>query len=87
MSTRRDNLIYGLPLLLATLLLALLLAACGTTPAAYIEADRNTFEAIAPEHRKYLEADESLSDTSRALRLAALDSWEMRLKAAEEAQK
>jgi hypothetical protein len=73
--------------LLLTLTTVLLLAACGTTPAAYIEADRNTFEAIAPEHRKYLEADESLSDTSRALRLAALDSWEMRLKAAEEAQK
>lgn len=62
-----------------------MLVGCGTTPKAYVEADRTTYDAVAPAHRAYLEADESLSETSKALRLAVLDSWFARLRAAEEA--
>lgn len=68
------------------LLGAFLMAGCGTTPKAYIEADRATYDAVAPSYREYVEADETLTDMSKALRLATLDSWFMRLRAAEEAE-
>lgn len=51
---------------------------------AYIRADRATFDAIAPAHAEYLEADAALTPDQKEARRLALDSWELRLEVAEE---
>lgn len=65
--------------------LALLMPGCGSIAKEYVSADRATYNAIEPEYRKYVEADESLGDAAKALRYATLDSWKYRLDQAEEA--
>lgn len=66
---------------------ACLLSGCGSIAKEYVAADRATYEAIAPEYRKYVEADESLDDDGKKLRLANSDSWKYRLEQAEKAGK
>lgn len=66
---------------------AMLLPGCGSIAKQYVEADRKTFDAIAPEYRKYVDADESLSDDEKKLRHATADSWGYRLEQAEKAGK
>lgn len=62
---------------------AMLLPGCGSIAKQYVEADRKTFDAIAPEYSKYVEADESLDDDAKKLRLANVASWGYRLEQAE----
>ena len=56
---------------------------CGATPA-YVKADRQTYEVIAPMYRTYIQADESLSGNDAAALLLLLDTWDSRITAAEE---
>lgn len=57
-----------------------LLASCETPTAAYVEADRATYAAVAPAHRAYVEADATLTAEQRARRLRTLDAWELRIR-------
>jgi hypothetical protein len=50
----------------------------------YIEADRATYEAVAPEYSEYVKNDPNLNDNSKQLRLNTLTTWESRLIAAEQ---
>jgi hypothetical protein len=49
----------------------------------YVEADRATFDVVAPAHEKYLKSDSSLSGEERERRLRLLDSWRLRIEKAE----
>jgi hypothetical protein len=72
---------------------ALLLASCGCSAlqsaqapgGAYVAADRATFEALAPEYAAYVAADPALPDEDRARRTRTLQTWRMRIEAAEQA--
>ena len=48
---------------------------------AYVEADRLTYDAIAPHYQQYLEADEKIGDANKAARIRLLKSWKMRIDA------
>ena len=48
---------------------------------AYVEADRLTYDAIAPHYQQYLEADEEITDANRTARIRLLKSWKMRIDA------
>lgn len=62
--------------------LALLSSCEGMSVAnAYVASDLATYQAIAPEYRAYVEADEKLDISSKTLRMHLLKSWEMRLEA------
>ena len=65
-----------------TLLLAcgLLLASCTTPGGTYVQADRDTFDAIAPEYRIYVQADPSLSVEQRDRRLLLIELWDKRIR-------
>lgn len=71
---------------LGTLLVAMVclaaLASCTPTQV-YVEADRATYEAIAPAHTRYVAADASLSPEQRQDRRDLLDTWRKRIEAAE----
>lgn len=67
------------------LAVAVLVQGCGSIASSYVAADRATFEAIEPEYRRYVDADESLDDDAKALRLATLDSWGWRIAQADKA--
>jgi len=48
---------------------------------AYLEADKMTYEAIAPDYRTYVEDDANLDEAAKAARIRLLNSWKMRLEA------
>lgn len=50
----------------------------------YVQADRDTHDVIAPSHRKYVEDDPNLTDEQKERRYRLLESWNERIKAAEE---
>jgi len=62
--------------------LLLLLASCGISQE-YVKADRQTYDAVAPEFRAYVEADPKLDADKKAVRVHALETWDLRLKKAE----
>ena len=75
-------------ILAALLPLALLLGACNgcTTPgAAYVAADRATYEAITPYYLVKVEADPELTEAQKARRKRLVETWRLRLEKAEEA--
>ena len=61
----------------------LLLASCGTPGAAYVKADRETFNAVAPDFQVYVLADPLLSQEQKDRRLLTIETWRKRLEAAE----
>lgn len=63
--------------------LALLCIGCAGPSSLYVQADRATYEAVAPAHAAYVEADPNLSAEQKARRLRTLTSWDDRVKAAE----
>ena len=69
-----------LPMKALAVLAVLLVGSCAGPSDAYVAADRATFEAIAPAHRAYLEADATLDAEQRARRLAVLATWELRIR-------
>ena len=68
------------------LLLCGLLAASCTPSHPYTVADRETFDAIAPDYRQYVNGDAALSQAQRDLKLLTVETWRMRLEAAEGAK-
>lgn len=52
--------------------------------AEYVEADRATYEAIAPEYLNYVQADQSLDSDERKRRERTLTTWRLRLEQAEQ---
>lgn len=65
-------------------LFALGLSGCVTPDQLYVEADRLTYEAVAPEYGAYLDADTKLSDKQKDRRHKTLESWKHRLDEAAE---
>ena len=62
----------------------LLLGLVGCTPhAAYVEADRATFDAIAPAYLEYVRGDETLDEEQVDRRSRLVDSWRIRIEQAE----
>jgi len=56
--------------------LAVTLAACGTPNALLVKAsDRAANQTIGPEYEQYVNADSSLEETDKEIRLRALQSW------------
>jgi hypothetical protein len=59
----------------------------GPTPAgAYVAADHATYDAVAPDHTNYVNADPNLSPDERARRLRTLESWKLRIDTEESRQ-
>jgi hypothetical protein len=72
-----------IPLMLASLLLAGAASGCHLSAApSYVDADRATYDVVAPDHRRYVEADPTLDDAQKARRGRLLDSWRQRIDAA-----
>lgn len=61
-------------------LLTLCVSSCGTAPL-YVEADRATYQAIAPEYSRYVQMDKKLSQSQKTLRLDTVASWLRRIEA------
>lgn len=62
----------------------IMVGAWGCTPqAAYIEADRATFEAVAPAFMDYVRGDELLDEDQVDRRQRLVDSWRIRIEQAE----
>lgn len=72
-----------LQILLVALVLPLLVSSCQGPQAAFTKGSRSVFDAIAPAHRAYLEADNALDGPQKARRIRTLDAWETMIKKAE----
>jgi hypothetical protein len=67
------------------LCLAAVLAGCSgcSVAATYVEADRATYNVIAPKFLKYLEADETLDPKVKEADALLVKSWDLRIRKAE----
>lgn len=65
---------------------ALALAGCCSVDPLYLEADRATYDAVAPEYRIYVQEDQALDQAQEDRRQRTLAAWEARIKAAEAEQ-
>lgn len=68
------------------LTLALVSGCCATTDiirSDYVEADRATYEAVAPRYLEYVQADESLDSEEKKRRERTINTWRLRLEQAE----
>lgn len=67
--------------------LALAVSGCGTTGEIirkdYVDADRATYEAVAPAYLNYVQADQSIDSDERARRERTIRTWRLRLEQAE----
>ena len=71
-----------------TAVLALLaLTSCAGVPEAHIAADRAIHDAIAPEYRAYVEADERLPRSLKDIKLRTLTRWRQMIEKFEEGSK
>lgn len=57
-------------------LAALLLTGCVLPPS---DADRLTFEAVAPDHARYVQADPTMPADAKQRRLDLLEAWRLRV--------
>jgi len=64
-------------------LCVLALASCTAPSTLHTIADRETFNAIAPEFSSYVLADGKLTQEQKDRRLLAVETWRMRIEAAE----
>lgn len=69
-----------------SLLLCALLATSCAPSHPYTVADRQTFDALAPDYTNYVLNDATLSQPQRELKQLTVETWRMRLEAAEEVQ-
>lgn len=69
--------------LIAIAVLGIALTGCSLDKI-YVQADRDTYDVIAPAHREYVENDPNMTPEQKDRRLRLLDSWEERIKAAED---
>lgn len=66
--------------------LGLVSGCCATTDiirSDYVEADRATYEAVAPRYLQYVQADESLDSDEKKRRERTINTWRLRLEQAE----
>ena len=69
-------------------LLAVSLSGCAANvPADWVAADRATYNAVAPEHAAYVDADSTLTLEQKQRRHNTLDTWRIRLENHEAAVK
>ena len=68
------------------LILAVLLAGCGGVEQSYVQADRDTYDVIAPAYVAYVSSDQTLTEEQRERRLRTVQTWELRVQTAEEVQ-
>jgi len=61
----------------------LLLAGCAGPNPSYIQADRATYEAIAPEYLRYIQDDARLTGAEVQRRIDTVNTWLRRIEAAE----
>ena len=66
---------------LSILLVGLLAVVCSGCVGQYVEADRATFDAIAPEYLGYVENDTRLTPDQVARRQRTVETWRMRIEA------
>jgi hypothetical protein len=81
----RTNVAFVELRILAGLLLLLgLIGVCGGCSATgpYVEADRATFNAVAPEYEAYVSADPGLTPDQKARRSRTVQAWRLRIDAA-----
>ena len=57
--------------------------ALSSPSAAYVAADRATFQAVAPEYAAYVDADPALAEDERARRGRTIETWRLRVEAGE----
>lgn len=57
------------------LVLVLMLAGCGSVPAAWLDASEKTYKVIAPEYEAYVDKDETLDEDDKEDRRALLRAW------------
>lgn len=70
----------------SVLALALCFSGCATTDfiqSDYVEADRATFDAVAPRYLEYVKGDPSLDSEEKARRERTITTWRLRLEQAE----
>lgn len=68
------------------LAVALCFSGCATTDfiqSDYVEADRATYEAVAPKYLQYVQNDASLDDEEKKRRERTITTWRLRLEQAE----
>ena len=68
--------------LLATVCL-LALAGCSTPPDSYVEADRATYNNVAPEYLEYVRNDGSLTTEQKLRRERTVHTWNLRIQSVE----
>ena len=59
------------------------LVGCAAPAEKYVEADRATFESVAPKFLRYVRADEELDEVEREVRELVIETWRARIEAAE----
>lgn len=69
-----------------TALISAIALGCAAPDKVYIDADRKTFAAIAPEYLEYVLEDPELDELDRQLRVATIIFWDERIRAEEERQ-
>lgn len=60
-----------------------LVAGCCAPEAGFVESQRLTYEAIAPEYRRYVDEDGTLSSGQRKRRYRTIEGWAASIEAAE----
>ena len=65
------------------LIAAVLLAGCCGVPDTYLRADRGCLDTIGRDFKAYVEADDKLPDVLKAMKLAAVEAWRIRVEEAE----
>jgi len=58
-------------------------AGCNGVPRAFLDGERAAYKAIAPAHKAYVDADETLTAAQKADRLRTLRAWRFSLDRAE----
>ena len=58
-------------------------AGCQGVPRAFLDGERAAYKAIAPAHKAYIDADETLTETQKKDRLRTLRAWRFSLDRAE----
>lgn len=59
------------------------LCSCASLDPLTVQAERATYDAIAPEYRAYVLRDGNLQPVQKEIRMRTLDSWNERITAAE----
>lgn len=69
------------------IIIFLLLGFCGCAPSSvYIKGDRDTYNAIVTDYQGYYKNDPNLTSEQKQTRDDVVNSWDYRVKAAEEAK-